>query len=151
VALAVQTLVTTAPRRRIEQPVEDQLGITVLFTSVELTINALKTAGELASRLNAQIMLLVPQVVPYPLPLSSPPVLVEFNERRFSVIAELSRVATHVQVYLCRDRWIALESVLAPHSLIVVGVRNRWWPTRDMRLAAKLRRAGHEVVLATTE
>jgi hypothetical protein len=31
--------------------------------------------------------MIVPQIVPYPLPLTSPPVLVDFNERRLRVIA----------------------------------------------------------------
>jgi hypothetical protein len=40
-----------------------------------------------------------------------------------------------------------LAAVLEPHSLIVLGARKRWWPTQEKRLARKLRRAGHEVIL----
>jgi hypothetical protein len=91
--------------------------------------------------------LIVPQVVPYPLPLTSPPVLVDFNERRLRVLASHCRVETRVSIYLCRDPWETLQSVLKPHSLVVVGTRKRWWPTAEKRLAAKLRRAGHEVMV----
>jgi len=151
VALAVQTLTAPAHRRRAAEPPSQTLDVTVLFTSVEPTLAALRTAGELASRLNCRITVVAPQLVPYPLPLASPPVLVEFNERRFRVIAEEARVDTSVQVYLCRDRTEALLAALAPHSLIVIGMRPCWWPTADKRLASKLRRAGHEVLITETE
>jgi len=130
---------------------DPRLNISVLFTSVELTLAALKRAGELAHSLGARLTLLVPQIVPYPLPLESPPVLLDWNEQRFLVIARESHVETTVRIYLCRDRVEALESVLKPHSIMVVGARKRWWPTAEERLARKLRRSGHEVILTPTE
>ena len=154
VTLLLQKSLTTftgASEPGAEQSSEQRLDITVLFTSVESTVAALKRAGELASRLNGRITLLVPQVVPYPLPLTSPPVLIDFNEKRFRVIAQESRVDTSVQVYLCRDRYETVESVLAPHSVVVLGFHDRWWPTAETSLARRLRRAGHEVVVTRTE
>src|SRR6185436_14933385 len=81
---------------------EDQsrLNVSVVFTSVETTLGALKAAGALASRLSGRITLVVPQIVPFPLPLSSPPVLIDWNESRFSVIASKSPVETDVRLYL---------------------------------------------------
>jgi hypothetical protein len=105
----------------------------------------LQEAGTLANSLGARIQLVVPQVVPYPLPLDSPPVLVEFNENRFRVMASKSPVETSVHIYLCRDRFETLVSVLQPGSIVVLGGRERWWPTKEKRLARKLRRAGFEV------
>jgi hypothetical protein len=130
---------------------EAGIGIDVVFTTVEATLAALRKAGDLASRLNARIHLVVPQVVPYPSPLSSPPVLLDFNERRFRVIAGESSVETTVLLYLCRDSWQVLSTVLRPHSLVVVGGRRRWWPTAEERLARRLRRSGHEVIFTETE
>ena len=101
--------------------------------------------------MGARITIVVPQVVPYPLPLTSPPVLLDFNERRFHVIASESPVETRVRLYLCRDRGRRSGNVLAPRSLVVVGGRKRWWPTREKRLARWLRRAGHEVIFTETE
>jgi len=46
----------------------------------------------------ARITLLVPQIVPYPLPLTSPPILLDFNERRFRLIAEQAPVETTVRL-----------------------------------------------------
>ncbi len=128
-----------------------RLNISVVFTSVEATLEALKRAGTLASRLGGQITLLVPQVVPYQLPLTSPPVLLDWNERRFQVIASESPVNTKVMLYLCRDRLETLSRALAPCSLVVIGGRTRWWLTAERRLARKLRRAGHEVIVTETE
>jgi len=134
-------------------PTERGLNIAVVFTSVVATLAALREAAELASQLGARITLLVPQVVPYPLPLESPPVLLDFNERRFRVIANESAVETKVSIYLCRDRIQALLSALGSEpSIVVVGGRKRvWWPTRDEVLARALRQAGHEVIFKETE
>src|SRR5215470_8833975 len=131
-----------------EQPAateaDHRLNIAVVFTSAEATLVALREAGTLATSLGARITLVVPQVVPYPLPLESPPVLLDFNERRFREIAAQSPVETTVQIYLCRDGLATLMNVLTPSSLVVIGGRRRWWPTRERSLVRRLRKAGHE-------
>jgi hypothetical protein len=153
-ALALERLVTPStrlPQRSAPQEVESGLNISVVFTSVDATLTALKQAGSLANRLGAHITLVVPHIVPAHLPLDSPPVLIDWNEKRFRTIASDSPVETTVQIFLCRDRWETLSSVLKPHSLIVVGGKKRWWPTSESCLANKLRKAGHEVIFTETE
>lgn len=130
---------------------EPRLNISVIFTSVDSTLKALKKAGALATSLGARITILVPQPVPYPLPLESPPVLLDWNERRFRVIASESPVETTVRIYLCRDRLETLASVLNSGSIVVLGARKKWWPTAEARLARSLRKAGHEVIVAELE
>ena len=130
---------------------EPQLNISVVFTSLRGTLRALRQAAALAAPMAANITLLVPQIVPYPLPLESPPVLLDFNEKRFSTIADESHVETKVRIYLCRDREQALGNILEPRSLVVLGGHKSWWPSAEMRLANRLRRAGHEVVFVETE
>jgi hypothetical protein len=125
---------------------EHILEIAVIFTAVEQTREALRAAASLAEGLNALIHIIVPQIVPYPLPLEKPPVARDSAEKRFFAVARESRVETKVRIYLCRDRWEMLKLVLRPHSTVVIGGRKRWWPTSERRLAAKLRRAGHEVL-----
>ena len=134
-----------------EQETEAGLSIDVVFTSVQATLGALKKAGALADRLNARIHLVVPQVVPFPCPLTNPPTSASFNERRLRVIAGESRIATTVHVYLCRDPWETLKRVLSPQSLVVIGGKRRWWRTAADRLAAKLRRSGYDVIFTETE
>jgi hypothetical protein len=149
-ALALEKMiapVTGAPVRPFTEESGSKLDISVVFTSIEATLTALKEAGNLASSLAARITLIVPQIVPYPLPLTSPPVLIDFSERRLRVIASNSKVETRVSIYLCRNPLEILRSVLRPHSLVVIGSRKSWWPTAEKRLAAKLRHFGHQVVV----
>ena len=69
------------------QPTEEsKLNIVVVFTSAAATSAALKKAGALAESLNARITLIVPQIVPYPLPLTSPPVLLDFRKIDFATL-----------------------------------------------------------------
>jgi hypothetical protein len=130
---------------------EAQLNVTVLFTSVDGTMAALRTAGTLASKLGGRITIVVPEIVPYHLPLNKPPVLHDWNEKRFRVLAAESSVETSVRFYLCRDEDEMLARKLKPHSLVVLGGQKHWWPTRASRLAGRLRKLGHEVILAETE
>lgn len=134
------------PERAVPGRAKTRLDVSVVFTSVDATLAALRKGGELASRLHARILLLVPQIVPYPLPLTSPPILLDFNERRFRLIAEESPVETSVRLYLCRDRRDMLRGALPPHSIVVLAGPKRWWPTAESRLARALRREGHEVI-----
>jgi hypothetical protein len=153
-SLAIEKILKPATGQPSGPPVEEKvqkLNIAVIFTSREATLAALKEAGTLASSLGARITLLVPQVVPYPLPLESSPILIDFNEKRFRLMASESPVETSVQIYLCRDRFETLAGVLSPGSLVVLGGRKRWWPTREKSLAKKLREVGHEVVFKETE
>ena len=139
-----------APEQAAEKP-DARLSIDVVLTSVPATLVALKRAGALASSLNGRVTLVAPQIVPFPCPLTSPPVLLDFSEGRLRAIAGESAVETTVRVYLCRDKWDALKEALRPRSLVVVGGRRTWWPTEEKRLVRKLRRAGHEVVFAEME
>jgi hypothetical protein len=153
-SLAIEKILVPATGQPSRPPVEEagqRLNIAVVFTSVEATLAALKEAGALASSLGARITLLVPQIVPYPLALETPPVLIEFNERRFRLIASRSPVETTVQIYLCRDPLETLTRALRAGSIVVLGGPRRWWPTREKKLARQLRRAGHEVVFKETE
>ena len=142
---------TGHPALPIGVEADQQVNIAVVFTSVDPTLAALKEAGILANSLGARITLVVPQVVPFPLPLETPPVLLEFNQNRFRVMASESPVETGVQVYLCRDRFETLAAVLKPGSIVLIGGRKRWWPTKDEALAQQLRRAGYEVLFKETK
>ncbi len=125
---------------------QHRFEISVIFTSFDATAAALKMAGTLVKGLSAHINLVVPQIVPYPLPLDTPQVLREFCERRLRDITNESPVHTAVLVYLCRNRLATLTAVLNRGSIVVIGGRRRWWPTPEKSLARKMRRSGHEVI-----
>jgi hypothetical protein len=146
---AFEQVLIPAPATKETSP---RLNINVVFTSVDATLMALKEAATLANQLAAHITLVVLQIVPYPLPLTSPAVSADWNERRLRVIANKSAVETIIHLYMCRDRVETLLSVLKPGSLIVIGGRKRWWRrTPEKALAKTLRRAGHEVIFTGTE
>lgn len=124
------------------------MEIVVLHTKVAETLTALKTAANLAQDLSARVRLLVLEVVPYPLPLERPDVTLPFTHRRFRTIAERASVETSIDIHLVRDREKSIESLLEPHSVVVLGAHRSWWPTATARLAKRLARAGHQVVYA---
>jgi hypothetical protein len=129
-----------------------KLPIAVVFTTVPATLAALKEAASRADKLNARITLVVPQVVPFPAPLEVPPVLREFNEHRFRVMARDACVDMDVRICLCRDRVEELRLLLPAGSIVVLGGRSdRFWPGKDARLARNLRRAGYEVIFREME
>ncbi len=149
-------MLTTLDQARLGQavvappggPPDGPLEVVVLHTTTEGTLQALKTAARIAQGLAAQIRLLVPQIVPYPLPLESPAISKDFTERRFRTVASEAAVETHIDIRLCRDRWALLESALKPRSLVVLSGRRSWWPTSESRLAKRLHQLGHQVVYA---
>ena len=130
-----------------EDPGSRPLEVNVLCTSMPATVKAIENAVELARGLNARLRLLVAQVVPYAVPLETPPVLVEFQEALFRDIAQGYGVETRVDIFLCRDAEETFSEHLPPRSVVVLGARKRWWPTREEHLARRLRRSGHEVVV----
>ena len=142
------------PDRAAENNPSNELEINVIFTDHQGTLSALRTAGVLAYQLQAHINLLVPRVVPYAFPLASPPVSIRFTERRLLDLAHRGAqgpMAISVQVYLCRDRRLCLLEALKPQSLVVVGGRARWWPTKETKLARMLQFVGHQVIFAGLE
>jgi hypothetical protein len=129
--------------------IEATMEIVVLHTTVAETLQALKAAARLAHDLSARIRLLVLEVVPYPLPLDRPNVPLPFTRRRFRTLAADSSVETNIDIHLVRDPDKTIESVLEPHSVVVIGGHRSWWPNAHSRVAKRLERLGHEVVFAS--
>ena len=127
------------------------LPVYVLFTDTDETAIALRAAADLAQSLDAAIQIIVTRVVPYPLPLTSPPIPVTFTEEQVAGIARAAGVDVAVRVYDCRDREETLAWLIPEHSVVVMSFKWHWYPTRQARLARFLRREGHEVVLVDTK
>jgi hypothetical protein len=126
----------------------DNLHIGVVFTDFEGTKAALKVAANLTAGLAADIDLIVPQVVPFPLSLANPAIPPGFTLRQLRQLAAAANVHANIYMYLCRDRFQTLLQVLEPHSIVIFGRRKRWFPPKMDRLATALRRNGHQVILA---
>jgi hypothetical protein len=126
----------------------DLLQVYVVFTDLEATRAALKTAIKLTRDLNAKLVLLIAKIVPWPLPLEAPPVSGEFTERVLSELTREQEADITPRVYLCRDRDLTISQALKPESVVVIGSRRFGWLHRTPPLARVLRRDGHEVILA---
>lgn len=142
---SVSPLLPAEPRT---EAMRRRLTIMVIATSAQSTLAALKKAEALANDLSGRITLVVPRVVPYPRPLASSPVMQDWNESRFREFINQSPVETTVQIYLCRDPLEAVNALLSPRSIVVLGGPKRFWPTLEKRMARVLHRAGHEVTFA---
>ena len=125
---------------------ERKLDLKVIFTDLTRTAAALTAARNMALGLGARITVLVAQVVPYPLPLSNPPVPVEFTERVLASLAPEDDDQINIEIYLCRDRFQAIHDALPPESLVILGARRWWWPAWERSLARLLRREGRRVL-----
>jgi hypothetical protein len=129
---------------------EQSLEVTVVFTTVPGTLAALKEASRMAHALKAQIRILVPQVVSYALPVERPPVDPLFKIRKLWTVFGADHLETRIDVRLCRDTRACLKQALSPKSIVMVGGRKRWWPTREKRLAKSLSLAGNHVTFVPT-
>jgi hypothetical protein len=126
---------------------DSSLEVNVVYTGLPFTPETLRAASKLASGLGARVTVHVTHVIPYPLALKCPPVPVEFAEDALLQMARGLAVETDIRVYLCRDRTETIRHALRPDSVVVIGNRRRWWPTREQKLAELLKRDGHRVIL----
>ncbi len=125
------------------------MEVLVLHTTTTETLQALKTAAHLAHGLSVRIRLLVLEIVPYPLPLDRPNVPLHFTRRRFHTMASNAAIETTVDIHLVRDPDKTIESILEPHSVVVMGTHRTWLPNAHSRVAKRLERLGHQVVFAS--
>jgi hypothetical protein len=141
---------TSAGRRApYHRDADPRLRVTVMVTTEQGTLAALKTAVDLAPELGLQLVLVSITVVPCHLPIDVPPVSISFLEqraRRWVAASGVEAEQTHFQIYLCRDRKQCLQKVLAPNSLVVIGGKRRWWTAQEQKLEKYLRSLGHRTI-----
>ena len=75
----------------------------MIFTDATGTLAALQMADRLAQKMEAHMVLLMPYEVPYALPLTKPPVPVDFLEGEVRKLAGKIRLEMAAHLYLCRD------------------------------------------------
>src|SRR5215831_3214145 len=122
------------------------LQVVIPHRTPELTRSALKYAASLAMDLNVRLRLIDVHVVPYGVPLDAPTVDPRHLARRIRSLAMESDLAVSAEVIYARDWEQGLRRALAPGSLVLMAMRRSWWPTKDKRLAARLRKLGHQVM-----
>jgi hypothetical protein len=128
-----------------QAPRQAELDLVIPFTTPRLTRAALEAADRMGAGLEAAVRVLKVQVVPYPLQVEQSPVVVDFLQAQLQKLH--SALPVRAEILLTRDFDPALESALHKHSIVVLASPARPWRTRTERLADRLRRAGHTVVM----
>ena len=127
------------------------LQVVIPHRSAELTRSALKFATTLATDLNVRLRLVDVHVVPYGVPLDAPTVNPKHLTRKIRQLAQESDLPISAEVIYARDWEQGFKRVLAPGSLVLMAMKRSWWPTKDKRLAARLRKLGHQVIWVESE
>jgi hypothetical protein len=81
--------------------------------------------------------------------LSQSPVYLDFLKSQLQRYESELPVAGEIR--LARELEPGLLGTLSPNSIVVLATGKRLWRTRNERLAAALRRAGHKVVLVSRD
>lgn len=121
--------------------------VTVIFTTPDATIAALRVAATLGRSWNAPIRLIAQQPPTHAVSPEDPSVENHVQSPAFR--ARLAReIDARVDVLVCVTRRITdlARALLRHRSLIVIGGRHSWWPTRPERLRRTLEAQGHFVV-----
>jgi len=129
------------------QSPERPLDLVVPYTNPALAAHALAAAIRLARGFEAAVTLLAVHVLPYPTPLECQEGIRKRLEAELASVARTSPVAMRVKLVFARDRREAYLSLLPRQSLVVMGTRDRWWRTREERLARQLAAGGHSVAV----
>src|SRR5262245_28622416 len=122
------------------------LQLVVPYTTPELTRAALRHAA-VCRDLDVQVSLVDVQVVQFQCSLDQPPIDKEHSHRRLHKLLAESHVPGFATVLYTRDWMEGFRRVLGSNALVVIATRNRWWPTREKKLARALTKAGHQVML----
>jgi hypothetical protein len=132
-------------------PVLTDLQVVIPHKTPQQTRAALKYSAGLAADLSVRVRLIDVHVVPYGVPIDAPTVNPKHLERRLRQLAQESTLPVSAEVVYARDWEQGLRRSLAPGSVIVMAMKRSWWPTKDKRLAARLRNLGHQVMWVECE
>ena len=127
-------------------PYSPELNVVIPYKNPHLTRAALKYAASLADDLNVRIRLIDVHVVPWGVPLDEPTVDPKYLTRRIRGLALESTLPVSAEVVYARDWEQGLRRSLGPGSLVLMAIQRSWWRTSDKRLAARLRKIGHQVI-----
>jgi hypothetical protein len=121
-------------------------SVYVVFTSIDETLAAVRVAHGLSEALDVPLTVVHFRTIPFALPVDEPTGLSPVETDAFVTELRSEGVDTRVKVFLCRDERGAIPVAFKPHSVIVMGGRRSWWPTRLERWRRTLEAAGHFVV-----
>jgi hypothetical protein len=117
----------------------------VVFTTVEQTAPAVHVGHALAHALAATLTLIDLRVTRYPLQPDAP----DPDHPVKRLVEQLRWQGTDIgaRSFVCGAARQAIPLAFRPHSIIVIGAKRSWLPTRTERLRRALEEAGHFVLL----
>jgi hypothetical protein len=126
-----------------------QSTLHVITTTFEGTRAALRAAIPMARGSQVRLVILVPQVVPYPLPLDGPADSTSFPVRRYGDLVRALDGEARVRVCLCRRvDDVVLRLLPAGSAVVLGGAAGVWLASPEERLARRLTHSGHHVIFA---
>jgi hypothetical protein len=127
------------------------LQLVIPHRTPQLTRAALNYAAVLANDLNVRVRLIDVHVVPYGVPLDEPTVDPNYLTRRIRTLARESTLPVSAEIVYARDWEQGFRRALRPASLVLMAIKRCWWRTSEKRLAARLRKIGHQVIWVESE
>jgi hypothetical protein len=121
-------------------------AVSVVYTTVDATIGAARIASELANAMRVSLRVVHFRTVPRQVPVDHPDGLSPIETTAFVERLRAEGIAARMRVYLCRDEAKTIPFVFRPNSIVMIGGRRSWWPTRAERWRRALEGAGHFVV-----
>ncbi len=128
------------------QAVAPQLEVNVVYVNHQAALYGVREAARLAASLHARIRLVVPSVVPYPLPLTEPPVQMAHFEQCIQALASEANANISAEIFLCRE-YRDVARMLPKESLVIVAAQTTAWRfwSGAQRLGRVLAGFGHHV------
>ena len=123
-------------------------AVSVVYTTFEDTLKAARAGAKLAAKMGVPLRVVHFRTVPRQLDVDRPSGLSPVETDAFAARLLEDGITARVRVYLCRDEAKTIPYAFKPHSIVVIGGRPSWWPTRIERWRHALEAAGHFVVLA---
>jgi hypothetical protein len=127
------------------------LQVVIPHRGPQLTKAALKYAAALANDLNVRLRLIDVHVVPYGVPLDQPTVSPQHLTRKIRTLARESVLPVSAEIVYARDWEQGFRRALSPGSVVLMAMKRSWWRTSEKRLAARLRKIGHQVIWVECE
>jgi len=121
-------------------------AVSVLYTTAPATLEAARVAANLAHAMRVPLRVVHFRTVPRQVPVDRPEGVSPIETDAFVGRLRHEGIAARFRVYLCRDETTTIPFAFRPHSLIVIGGRRSWWPTRAERWRHALEDAGHLVL-----
>jgi hypothetical protein len=125
--------------------------IVIPHRAARLTRAALKQLAAIVDSQTIQIRLIDVCVLPYQIDLGKSNGIQKRRQRGLMRLVQNSPLSISTEVFCARKWEHGFRRALKPASVVLIPIKRSNWKTRDKRMAARLRRLGHQVLWAQTE